>query len=343
MTQFEAALEFRKKYGWEIPTKTLARIMHQEKPEQFHNIEVARSALRHIEGKSKGTTARVKKSITEQVPESARAERPRNPYNLPASYEKAQPMYRWPKDANEVLLISDLHVPYHSIGAITVALDYAKENGINGILILGDFIDNHNISRFEKDPSKRSVIQELKAGRAFLEALRDAFPDAKISWAYGNHDVRYEHYLRRQAPELFEDPYYHLHQRLDLESLDIEWLNDKTVIRLGKLHAAHGHHVVRGIFAPVNPARGAFTKAKDNIVIGHLHNPSHHNEVTMSGKVIGAWSLGCLCQLRPDYSPQTGNSQHGFAHVTIEPSGDFFFRNFKVVEKKKGEFAAYPC
>ena len=112
---------------------------------------------------------------------------------------------------------------------------------------------------------------------------------------------------------------------------------DDTGQRSVELHAAHGHHVVRGIFAPVNPARGAFTKAKDNIVIGHLHNPSHHNEVTMSGKVIGAWSLGCLCQLRPDYSPQTGNSQHGFAHVTIEPSGDFFFRNFKVVEKKKGE------
>lgn len=343
MTNYQVALDGRKKYGWEIPTKALARILHQENPEQFHSVESARTSLRQIEGKARSSNARVSKSIKDQIPESAKKERPRNPYNLPTSYEKVQPTFAWPKNINEVLLISDLHIPYHSIGAITVALDYAKANNIKGILILGDFIDNHNISRFEKDPSKRSVIQELKAARHFLESLRSSFPDVFIAWAYGNHDVRYQDYLRRQAPELFEDPYYHLHERLDLKSLDIEHLNDKVLIKLGKLNAAHGHHVVRGVFAPVNPARGAFMKAKDNIVIGHLHNPSHHNEVTMSGRSISAWSLGCLCQLRPDYSPQTGNSQHGFAHVSIEQSGDFQFRNFKVVERKKGEFTAFPC
>ena len=299
MKPIDYALEYRKKFGWELPSRTLARIMSADLPEIFCNIEQARAYLRSLEGKS-NSIKKMRKEIREQVPASALKARPLNPYALPKSYEKAQALYRWPKESNEVLLISDLHVPYHSIGAITAALDYAKTNGINGILILGDFLDNHNVSRFEKDPSKRSVIQELNAGRLFLEQLRANFQDAHIAWAYGNHDVRYEHYLRRQAPELFEDPYYHLHQRLGLDNLNIEWIND-------------------------------------------LHNPSHHNEVSMSGRMVGAWSLGCLCQLRPDYSPMTGNAQHGFAHVTIEDGGDFLFRNFKVIEKKKGIHQVYPC
>jgi predicted phosphodiesterase len=342
MKLIDIALEYRLKYGWDMPTRALARIMLADLPEVFNNIETPRAYLRALEKKS-STVARVKDEVYEQIPDFAKKPRPLNPYSLPKSYEKAQANYKWPKAASEVLLISDLHVPYHSIGAITAALDYAKTNGITGILILGDFLDNHNVSRFEKDPTKRSVIQELNAGRVFLEQLRANFPDAHIAWAYGNHDVRYEHYLRRQAPELFEDPYYHLHQRLGLADLNIEWINDRVVIKLGKLNAAHGHHVVRGVFAPVNPARGAYMKAKDNIVIGHLHNPSHHTEVSMGGRMVGAWSLGCLCQLRPDYSPMTGNAQHGFAHVTIEDGGGFLFRNFKVIEKKKDVHQVYPC
>jgi len=49
---------------------------------------------------------------------------------------------------------------------------------------------------------------------------------------------------------------------------------------------AHGHHIFKGIFSPVSPARGAFMKAKQSIIVGHLHRASHHPEITADGEVI---------------------------------------------------------
>ena len=50
-TKLSIAKEFRLKYGAEMPTAKLARIMYEECPECFTNIENARTTLRMIEGK----------------------------------------------------------------------------------------------------------------------------------------------------------------------------------------------------------------------------------------------------------------------------------------------------
>ena len=52
------AKEFRLKYGSDMPTAKLARIMYEECPEAFTSIEHARTTLRIVEGKS---GARLKK------------------------------------------------------------------------------------------------------------------------------------------------------------------------------------------------------------------------------------------------------------------------------------------
>ena len=54
----------------------------------------------------------------------------------------------------------------------------------------------------------------------------------------------------------------------------------------------------------------------------------------MEGQVTAAWSLGCLCELKPDYSPLISNSQHGFAHVIVDKSGDFTVKNYTIIKGK---------
>jgi hypothetical protein len=44
----EIAKEYRKKYGMEMPSLKLARIMYAENPLMYKNVETSRSKLRYI-------------------------------------------------------------------------------------------------------------------------------------------------------------------------------------------------------------------------------------------------------------------------------------------------------
>jgi predicted phosphodiesterase len=261
-------------------------------------------------------------------------ERPKNPYNLPESYQEKREPFILPKVCNNILLISDLHIPYHDIEAITIALDYGKKENVNTIFINGDLIDNSQVSRFEKDMKKRSVKQEFDATKEFLVQLRATFHDASIYWLKGNHCVRWEKFLEQKVREIWDDPYFHLEERLRLNEQKVQILDDTVLVKAGKLSITHGHHIFKGIFVPVSPARGAFLRAKQSVIVGHLHRSSYHTEMDLDGKVIGCWSTACLCELRPNYSPLVSNSQHGFAHITIDKTGDFTVKNYQIINGK---------
>lgn len=329
MNKTNVVREYRKKYP-DMPTLKLARVIYNENSILFTTVDAVRSILRRIEGKTGIDSSKATKDKQFKLDKA----RPLNPYNLPESYVEKTELLQLPVGCNNILLISDLHIPYHDIQAVTCALDYGKEKNINTIIINGDLIDNHMVSRFESDPRKRSVKQEFAATKEFLIALRAAFPAAEIYWIKGNHCVRWEKFLLMKVREIWDDDYFHLEQRLQLNDVKVRLIDDKTLVRAGKLNITHGHYVFKGVFAPVNPARGAWMKAKHNIIVGHLHRPSHHPEVDINGNITAAWSTGCLCELKPTYSPIVSNAMHGFAHIVVEKNGDFRVFNHQIINGK---------
>lgn len=330
MTKADIARKFRKEYGMEMPIRKLARIMYDKEKLIFKDCEEARYNLRRIEGKT-GSNGKDFSKKTEFFMAEQRAA---NPYNLPASHQNKREPFILPKSCNNILLISDLHIPYHDIDAITIALDYGVENNVNTIFINGDLIDNANVSRFERDLKKRSIKEEFDATKQFLVSLRGAFPDAEIYWLKGNHCIRWEKFLEQKVREIWDDPYFHLEERLRLNEERVKILDDTVLVKAGKLSITHGHHVFKGVFAPVSPARGAYMRAKQSVIVGHLHRASHHPEVDLDGNVVSCWSTGCLCELRPNYSPLVSNSQHGFAHIVIEGNGDYTVKNYQIIKGK---------
>lgn len=323
----DIAREYRAKYGIDMPSLKLARIMYAENPLIFKNAENARDAIRYVEGKNG------KKSINREVL-NAPKDRVKNPYKLPESSAEIREPFILPTGCNNILLISDLHIPYHDVDALTLALEYGVQENVNTIFINGDLIDFHHLSRFQKDPRKRSVKHEFSVTKKFLRTLRMIFPSAQIYWLKGNHCVRYEHWLMSKVYEVFDDEYYHLEQRLALSEENVRIIDDNVLVKAGKLCITHGHHVMRGFFSPVNSARGAWMKAKQSVIISHVHKVSNHVEVNLDGDNFGTWSTGSLCELRPDYSPLVSNYQHGFAHITTDTSGDFQVRNFHIINGK---------
>ena len=324
MKKLDVIRSYRDKYGMDMPTLKLARIIFKENAILFRDVEQVRSYLRGIENKT-GTSIKV----THPYPV-----RPKNPYNLPESYSKEPAVLKLPTGCDSILCISDLHIPYHNINALSLAIEYGINNDVNTIFINGDLIDFHGLSRFEKDPRKRSVKQEFEAAKSFLIALREAFPTQEIYWLLGNHDMRYQKWLMTKVYEVFDDEYYHLEQRLQVNEQKVKVIEDNVLVKAGKLAITHGHHVMRGFFAPVNSARGAWMKAKQSLLISHVHKVSNHVEVNLDGDSFGTWSTGSLCELRPDYSPLVSNYQHGFAHILVDGSGDFQVKNYQIINGK---------
>jgi len=278
-------------------TYAIARKLFADHPEVFRSIEQARTCVK-----------RARDRAGKAPPAKTRAGRV--PLPKPVDAESVAPL---DIDARSVLVMSDIHVPYHDEKALTTAVEYGIKADVDHVVLLGDILDFFSISRWEKDPRKRDFKREVEAGRQFFRAIRSAFPSAAITWKIGNHEERWESFLFQRAPELVGVDF------LDLASIyetgEIAILDRMQHPRVDHINLIHGHEFGKSVFSPVNPARGLFLRSKATALCGHSHQTSVHVETNMNRTVTGCWSLGCLCDLRPRYAPYN-KWNHGFAVIT---------------------------
>lgn len=321
MTKADIARKYRDEYGMEMPTLKLARIVYRDNNLTFKNVEDARKMLMRIEGKDNGHRTKV----THPYPD-----RDRNPYKIPDSDETEYLPYIL--KYKRPLILSDIHAPYHSITALTAAIDYGKSIKPDCVLLNGDFFDFHGLSRFVKDPKKRKFSEELDIGAEIIKILKNIF-DCPIVFKVGNHEERYDHFLWMKYGEISGLDEYELENIIKKRAGDLEFINNKRIIKAGKLNVIHGHEFVTGISAPVNIARGLFLKGKSSAVQGHNHQTSEHTEPTMNGDIITTWSVGCLCELHPDYMP-INKWNHGVMGIEIYEDGTFEVDNKRIYNGK---------
>ena len=191
--------------------------------------------------------------------------------NLPEGIIEDFSPVQIPLKYDRQLVFSDVHVPYYSKEALSIVLLYGLKNSANCIIINGDFLDFYKASRFNPDPRARGLKDEIIMAREILSKIRDLFPNAAIYFKEGNHDERWEHYLRDKAPELLDMEEFRLDVILHLSKMNIQYVRDKKILQAGKLNYVHGHEFGKGFTAPVNPARGFYTKGKQTMVGGHHH------------------------------------------------------------------------
>lgn len=230
-------------------------------------------------------------------------------------------------------IISDIHAPYHDVVALEAALRYIKKQRPDGILLNGDIADFYSISRHQKNPTKRDLKAELDSVRAILLHIRKRFPHCRIVFKQGNHEERWQHWLWNHAPEICDFPNMNLQNWFNLKELDIEYVDGKRPIMLGTLPVLHGHELPSGIASPVNPARGAFVKTLSSVLVAHSHRTSSHAEGDMWHSSWAAWSIGCLCELNPEYAV-INKWNHGAALVKIE-NGEYSVDNLRITREGK--------
>lgn len=250
--------------------------------------------------------------------------------DIPDGYLEERSPYILAPCYKNTLVFNDPHIPYHHAPSLKLALMYGYEHGVDSIIINGDGIDFYGISRFSKRPTMPSLKTELDTAKLILERIREKFNTEKIVWKDGNHDERLEKYIADKAPALYdltERP--SIRTLLGLDKLNIDYVTDKRIIKIGKLNLLHGHEILSGAGA-VNLARTVRLKANANVAFGHFHKTQEDIYTNIEGETIGSWAIGCLCDLKPDYLPINGWN-HGFARVQTIQDGTFEFENRKII------------
>ena len=323
--------EYRQKNP-NTPTLALARIIYNagDNCKLFKDTENVRSILRQIEGKT-GERARIgtkDKSLFLDEP------RPMNPYKLPSSDERDYQKYII--DPSEVLgLMGDVHIPYHNISAITAAINKFKEEKITTLILAGDYYDFHTLSRFVKDPRKRKLHEELNIGCDLIKILK-AELNCKIILLEGNHEIRLMHYIWQKVGEIHELSDLQEIKEINLKSMiekrlgfEIEVITEKRTMQYRGLNILHGHELPSSVMSPVNIARGLYLRTKASAMCFHHHRSSEHSEQTLNGELITCWSVGCLCELHPDYMPINSHN-HGFAIVRPTEDIGYNVTNYRI-------------
>ena len=310
------------------PSLTLARRLLSDNVETFPTLDSARNAIRYVRGAT-GKKNRKQATIARDH------QKPNNPLGLPESDESSWEPFII-EGSGVAGIFGDVHIPYHSISGLTAYLVWLQARNPDLILINGDLVDYHSLSRFVKDPKARSLADERNATLEFFAVLRRMFPKARIIWKLGNHEERQDVYLALKAPELLDLNELSYESIFKLDNYGIELVKDKRIIKLGGksgLSVIHGHEYPTPVLGPVNAARGLFLRTKETALVNHHHQVSEHTESTLSGEMITCWSLGCLCELHPAYA-RLNKWAHGGAAVEFSGDGSFHVHNKRILDGK---------
>lgn len=234
-------------------------------------------------------------------------------FGIEPSIGKEYTSDKLPDHLKKIGILSDIHVPFHSVEAVVCAIKRLREEKIDCLYLNGDTFDFYSISRHEKEKDLRDFPKEIEMCRNFLQKLRDIFPNIPIYFKAGNHENRYQRYLNEQAEEFAQLHEMQFDKFFRLDSLDMKFVPDWQGIEMGDLLVCHGHELMAG---GMNPSQSTFNKTFCNTLIGHVHRTTNTIKKDGFKKFIHTYSTGCLTQLSPKYYPFAQHN-NGFAIVTI--------------------------
>ena len=234
-------------------------------------------------------------------------------FGIEQSIGKEYTSARLPDHIKKVGILSDIHVPFHSVEAVVCAIKHLREQNIDCLYLNGDTFDFYSISRHEKEKDLRDFPKEIEMCRNFLQKLRDIFPTIPIYFKAGNHENRYQRYLNEQAEEFAQLHEMQFDKFFRLDVLDFTYVPDWQGMEMGDLLVCHGHELMAG---GMNPSQSTFNKTFCNTLIGHVHRTTNTIKKDGFKRYIHTYSTGCLTQLSPKYYPFAQHN-HGFAIVEI--------------------------
>jgi len=292
------------------PSRTISKKIYNENSAFFDNYETIYGRVRYYRGQS-GSHSR-NKLKNNKFQKELKVKVMIQKLQLPESHTKVRHSFTFPTGCKKLGVFGDVHIPYHDNTALEVMFKKFEEEKVDSIFINGDLLDFYQLSFHEKDPREVHFKGEIEAGKEFLAYIRNRFPDIPIYYITGNHENRFERYLRIKASELLDIDECRLDVILHVAEYKIEYLPFRSKVVFGDYTIEHGDKIPGA--GGVVPARTLLMRLKSNSIVNHFHKSSESSQRVFGvGEPtnIRAYSLGCMCDLAPEYM-EINEWNHGF-------------------------------
>ena len=229
----EIVFEYLEKFP-EAPSKTLARKIYAENTAFFDSFEMVYSRVRYYRGQlGKELRNKISKSVNNKFIKELKTKVMHNKLTLPESQTKTRNQFTFPTGCMRLGVFGDVHIPFHDNTALETMFTKFEEENVDSIFINGDLLDFYQLSFHEKDPRVVHFKDEIEAGKEFLAYIRERFPDIPIYYITGNHENRFERYLRIKASELLDMDEFRLDVILQVAAHRIEFIPFRSKVVFG--------------------------------------------------------------------------------------------------------------
>ena len=184
-------------------------------------------------------------------------------------------------DNSSILIISDMHIPYHHVDGIEF-LQYLKDKyKPTRVICLGDELDHHALSYHDHDPDLFSASDELKKSLPVIAQLESMFP--KMDILDSNHGS-----LVWRKAKTHGIPRHYIKSYDDVLSVGDGWKwHFDLTIKLPNGQHCYFHHGKTTNVSNLSQQMGM------NAVQGHYHNDF---KINYWGNPTGLyWGMQCGC------------------------------------------------
>ena len=235
--------------------------------------------------------------------------------------------------------LPDIHVPHEDRQALRAVAKYMADTHLDNMVILGDFLDMEEVSRYVQGRPRKIEGKSLKANAdrgnqvlaALCRAARTTNPKCRVCLLEGNHEYRIQDALdvHPEYAGLVEIPVL-----LDLDGLGVEWIpswSESEPLVIADMAFIHG------FYTSLHHASVHARAFNGTVYYGHTHDVQEFAIPRATGGPAVGKSLGCLCKLRQHWTKGRPNRwQQAFG---------VFYHNGKshqefTVKVKEGRFVA---
>jgi hypothetical protein len=189
-------------------------------------------------------------------------------------------------DNSRILLISDLHIPYHHQDAIAFLLHLKEKYNPTRVICLGDEVDGHALSFHDSDPDLPSAGDEIRQALPVIAELFKIFP--KMDILESNHGS-----LVWRKAKVFGIPKHYIKSYNEVLGVDSgwKWSFDLTV-DLPNGQKCYMHHGKTSNIIQLSQQMGM------NATQGHYHETF---KIDYWGNSTGLyWGMQCGCLIDDD-------------------------------------------
>ncbi len=220
------------------------------------------------------------------------------------------------------VILGCVHVPYHNKAFYYSFLKFLKDNSqkITGLIIAGDFVDMEALSSHDKGNISHSTLDHeyREANHVLTEIESLLHPDVQKVYIWGNHEDRYNRYMRQVDNSKLGAALQSPSVALNLVARGYHVFEDwkKSYVTIGKyLDVLHGE------FTNVHTAK----KHLDTYRKSCLYFHTHRKQVYIEGKM-GAFNCGSMGDFKKNVFNYASRAMvdswtNSFAVVNVDKEG----------------------